>query len=195
MLFDGVSLDGWRAFRGGRPEGWRPVAGCLERTGPGGDIITDEQYEDFVLRLEWCVDPGGNSGIFFRVSEELDHVWLSGPEMQVLDDALHHDGQNELTSAGANYALHAPSKDVVRPAGEWNQVELEVSGDSVTHRLNGVKVVEYRLWSPAWKELVANSKFASMPRYGKVVRGHIALQDHGDRVRYRNVRLLDLTGR
>jgi hypothetical protein len=109
--------------------------------------------------------------------------------MQVLDDAGHVDGKNRLTSAGSNYGLHAAPAGVVKPVGEWNQVRLLVRGSHVEHWLNGQKVVEYELWTPEWEALVKASKFVEWPGYGRATRGHIALQDHGDWVAYRNIRI------
>ena len=190
LLFDGRSTAGWRGFRRPDfPEGWVVVDGCLEHVQDGGDIITTGQYEDFELRLQWAIDPGGNSGIFFHVDEALGAVWETGPEMQVLDNAGHADGANPLTSAGANYALHAPVRDVTRPPGEFNQVRLVVDDGRVEHWLNGVLLLRYQLGGPDWQARVAASKFAGMPDYGRRDRGHIALQDHGDRVRYRDIKL------
>jgi cytochrome c len=193
LLFDGETTAGWRHFRGEAAlEGWEVIDGALVRTGPGGDIVTEEQFTDFELSLEWKLEPGGNSGMFFHVTEDHDWVWETGPEMQVLDNALHHDGQDPLTSAGANYALHAPSWDTTRTPGHWNRARLLVRGPHVEHWLNGERLLEYELWSLDWVRSVAASKFASMPDYGKRKRGHIALQDHGDRVEYRNIRIREL---
>lgn len=190
VLFDGTSTAAWRGFRSDSfPAGWQIVDGALTRVEQGGDIITRDQFSDFELELEWSVAEGGNSGVFFRVSEELDYVWESGPEMQILDDARHPDGQLPETSAGSNFALHAPSADVVRPAGEWNSARLVVIGNQVEHWLNGEKIVEYTLGSDEWNARVNASKFAAMPRYGREASGHIALQDHGDRVAFRSIRI------
>ena len=189
-LFDGESLRGWRGFRRDHaPAGWQAVDGAIRRVGGGGDLVTEDQFGDFVLELEWQVAEGGNSGLFFRVSEEEDAVWRTGPEMQILDDANHPDGADPRTSAGSNYALHAPREDVALGPGEWNRVRLEVRGPRVRHWLNGVLVVEYELWSEDWEKLVAASKFGAMPGYGRRSRGHIALQDHGDPVAFRNLRV------
>jgi hypothetical protein len=187
-LFNGRTLDGWRAFKSEKPpSGWAAVDGTLARTGPGGDIVTVDEFGDFELRLQWKIAAGGNSGIFFRVVTTGSEVWESGPEMQILDNARHADGKNPLTSAGANYGLHAPVRDVTRPVGEWNDVRLLVAGAKVEHWLNDVNVVEYELWSPAWESVVKASKFVTMPAYGRARRGRIALQDHGDPVWFRNI--------
>src|SRR5690606_17920992 len=127
LLFDGKTTDGWRGFRqDSMPGGWQVVDGTLARVSGGGDIITVEQYANFELALDWKVEPGGNSGIMFRVTEDAEYPWLTGPEMQILDNAGHADGQNPETSTGSNYALHAPTRDAARPAGEWNSVRLVV---------------------------------------------------------------------
>ena len=187
-LFNGRSLEGWRGFKSAAPpSGWAAVEGTLARTGPGGDILTVDEFGDFELRLQWKIAEGGNSGIFFHVVDAGNEVWESGPEMQILDNARHADGKNPLTSAGANYGLHAPVRDVTRPVGEWNDVRLVVAGARIEHWLNEVKVVEYELWSPAWESLVKASKFITMPAYGRAKRGRIALQDHGDPVWFRNI--------
>ncbi len=189
-LFDGRTTAGWRGYRmDAMPGGWEVVDGALTRTGSGGDIVTTEVYANFELELEWRVAPGGNSGIMFRVVEDSDATYMSGPEVQVLDDAAHRDGASRLTAAGANYGLHPAPAGVVKPAGEWNAVRLVVNGAHVEHWLNGVKVVEYELWTPEWEAQVAASKFAQWPGYGLARAGHIALQDHGDWVAYRNIRI------
>jgi hypothetical protein len=183
-----VEEPSWRGFKKATlPEGWRMEDGVLTHTKGGGDIVTNKQYRDFVLELDWKIEEGGNSGIFFRVSEDHDYVWLGGPEMQILDNEAHSDAMKPETSAGSNYALHAPIKDVTKPAGEWNHVKLVVEGSHVEHWLNEVKLLEYELWSEDWKKRVAASKFRDMPDYGMNKIGHIALQDHGDIVSYRNI--------
>lgn len=189
-LFDGRTTAGWRGYRmDAMPGGWEVVDGALTRTGGGGDIVTTETFANFELELEWKVGPGGNSGIMFRVVEDYNATFKSGPEMQVLDDSAHRDGASRLTAAGANYGLHPAPAGVVKPAGEWNAVRLVVDGAHVEHWLNGVKVVEYELWAPEWEAMVAASKFAQWPGYGLARAGHIALQDHGDWVAYRNIRI------
>jgi len=190
LLFDGETTDGWRGFQqDSMHSGWQVVDGNLTRVAAGGDIVTVDQYDDFELSLEWMVEPGGNSGVLYHVTEEAERTFETGPEMQVLDDAGHADGQARLTAAGSNYALYPAPAGVVKPAGEWNQARIVAEGPHVEHWLNGVKVVEYELWSPDWEARVADSKFAQWPGYGLAERGHIALQDHGDRVSYRNIKI------
>lgn len=191
LLFDGRSADAWRGYRKqGMPEGWQAIGGSLVLTAAGaGDIITRDQFRDFDLRLDWKVASGGNSGIFYRATEEGSYIWQSATEMQVLDDERHADGKSELTSAGSNFALYPVRRGISRTAGEWNSVRLLVNGSHVEHWLNGVKVVEYELGSADWDARVKASKFATMPLYGRSPRGHIGLQDHGDRVEFRNIRI------
>jgi hypothetical protein len=190
LLFDGRTLAGWRGYnRPDLPGGWAIDDGALARVGPGGDIITIEQFGDFELALEWRVQGGGNSGIFYRAEE--GHAWIyeSAPEMQLLDDRRHPDGRDPLTSAGANYGLHAAPRGVVRAAGEWNSARIVAVGPHIEHWLNGVRVVEYELGGEEWRQRVAASKFAAWPAYGRARRGHIGLQDHGDPVWFRNIKI------
>jgi hypothetical protein len=190
VLFDGTSLDAWKGFKTDKPgEGWKIVDGTLHRAGQGGDLVTREQFGDFELTLDWKVAGSGNSGIFFRGLDEGEAIWHSAPEMQVLNNAVHRDGKDPLTSAGSNYAVHPPVRDVTKPIGEWNSVRLLVKGAHVEHWLNGVKVVEYELWSPDWDARVKKSKFIKYPQYGRAKVGHIGLQDHGDPVWFRNIRI------
>jgi hypothetical protein len=193
LLFDGESTDGWRNFNaeGLNPQ-WQAEDGTLTLTGGGGgDIITAEQFENFELQLEWRISEGGNSGLMYNVVEGRDgpEPWRTGPEMQILDNERHSDRHDPTHRAGANYDLHAPSVDATRPVGEFNQVRLVVNEGHVQHWLNGELVVEYELWSPEWEAMVAASKFATMADYGRAHSGHISLQDHGDRVWFRNIRI------
>ena len=190
LLFDGESADHWRGFRKqDLPAGWSVIDGAIVRTGSGGDIITREQFDDFELMLDWKVQPGGNSGIFYNVTEDGGAVYSTGPEMQVLDNKGHADGGSPLTSAGANYALHPPAWDTTGPPGTWNRARIVMDGDRVEHWLNGVLLLEYVLNSPDWERRVADSKFSGMPDYGRRTSGHIALQDHGDVVAFRNLKI------
>jgi len=189
-LFDGRTMANWRGYRKDvAPDGWRVVDGAITRVAQGGDIVTTDQYRDFELVLEWKVAPGGNSGIFYRVSEDLEYPFESGPEMQVLDDAAHPDGRSPLTSAGGLFGLYPARPGVVRPAGEWNAVRIVVQGSHVEHWLNGEKLVDAEIGSGDWNARVGRSKFAKMPRYGRNETGHICLQDHGDWVAFRNIKI------
>ena len=194
LLFDGKTTAGWHGYgKKEAPAGWRAVDGELTRVGIAGDLVTDKRYRNFELAIEWKIAVGGNSGIFYRGVEHQDWMknplYYSAPEMQVLDDAKHPDGKDPLTSAGADYALYPAPRGVVKAAGQWNAVRLVVSGNHVEHWLNGQKVVEYELGSADWLERVKKSKFVEWPAYGKAAEGVIGVQDHGDRVAYRNIKV------
>jgi hypothetical protein len=193
LLFDGKTMTGWRAFRSPTPpSGWHAVDGELVRQDKGGDLMTAEQFDNFELRLEWKVASHGNSGIMFRVTDQGNQTYETGPEFQILDNAGHKDGKDPMTSAGSNYAMHPPVRDVTRPVGGWNAVRLIVNGAHVEHWMNGVKLLEYELWSEDWDKRVKASKFAKMPGYGRAKRGHLVLQDHGDSVWFRNIKIKPL---
>ena len=190
LLFDGESLAAWRGYkRDGVPDGWQAVDGALARVGRGGDLVTVEQFADFELRFDWKVEEAGNSGVMFRVAEGDGPPWHTGPEFQILHNAGHRDGLAPITSAGSNYAVHPPARDVTRPVGHWNTARLVVRGAHVEHWMNGEKLLEYELGDPDWERRMMASKFASIPRYGREPRGHIAIQDHGDPVAFRNIRI------
>ena len=202
-LFNGQDLDNWRSY--GANDATNPqwiiedgaivldVDADTEDT-TGGDLITVNQYENFELEFEWKISEGGNSGIFFGVRElpGVDVAYETGIEMQVLDDERHVDGGNPKTSAGACYALYPPTRDVVRPVGEYNQVRLLVDDGHVEHWLNGQKIVEYVIGSEDWNRRIAESKFAEWEHFAKFRKGHIGLQDHTDRVWFRNIRIREL---
>lgn len=193
LLFDGRSLAGWRAFKSDTPPAaWKVADGALVLEGSGGDLVTVEQFGDFELRLDWKISKNGNSGVMFRVTPDGPATWSTGPEMQILDNAGHRDGRKPITSAGSNFAVHEPVRDVTKPVGEWNEARLVVKGAHVEHWLNGVKLLEYELWSPDWDARVKASKFATMPGYGRATRGHIAIQDHGNLVAFRNIKIRPL---
>ena len=205
LLFDGETMANWRGFRSNEiPQKWEIQDGALYFTGSddstltGGDIITAQPYENFELELDWKISECGNSGIMFHVApaeEGYDQTWRTGPEYQVLDNTCHPDAENGRDRyAGTNYALHVPDSTVYieKPAGQWNHTRIVVQGPHVEHWLNGQKIVEYELWSDDWNQRVANSKFGEMPDYGQKRRGHIALQDHGDPVWYRNIKIRPL---
>ncbi len=198
LLFDGQTASDWRGYRQKTlPTEWTVVDGTLGLSGgngepSGGDIVTREEYGNFELRLQWRIAKDGNSGIMYRVSEAYDAPYESGPEMQVLDDAGHPDGKSRLTAAGSDFGLYPAPAGIVKPAGEWNDIRIIANGAHVEHWLNGVKVVEYELWSPEWRARVLSSKFKQWPGYGMSKKGHIALQDHGNAVSFRDIRVRKL---
>jgi len=185
------------AFRGYEseavPAGWTISGNEITKSHGTGDIMTKDQFANFELELEWKIGNAGNSGIFYRATKEYDHIYWSGPEYQLLDDANAGDGKNPLTSAASAYGLYAPPRGVVKPADEWNTTRIVVRGAHVEHWLNGQKVVEYELWSPDWKAKVAASKFKDWPNYGLAKRGYIGIQgDHNGTLSLRNIRIREL---
>lgn len=194
LLFDGKTTKGWRGYKQKAvPAGWVVKDGTLGvEKKPGAaraDLVTLDQYDNFELSLEWRISEGGNSGVMYHVQETEDVPFKTGPEMQVLDNARHQDGKNPLTSAGSCYGLYAPSKDVTRAVGQWNQARLVVNGAAVEHWLNGEKIVSYDKGSADWNAKVAASKFKAFPNFGKASKGFIDLQDHGDHVEYRSIKI------
>ena len=174
------SAPAWRGWKEpGLPAGWHIAGGVLSKDGPVDDLVTKESFGNFELELEWKIGRGGNSGIFFRSTRDYDHVYWSGPEYQLLDDANAADGRNRLTAAAAAYALYGAPAGIVLPCDHWNRTRLVVKGAHVEHWLNGRKVVEYELQSADWRSKLASSKFAAYPNYGLASLGSIGLQ--GDR--------------
>ncbi len=195
LLFDGKTTDGWRVYeKQGTPEGWKAVDGVLTRVSKEGDLITADEYENFVLSIDWKISEGANSGIFYHgIEKDNDPIYYSAPEYQLLDDDRHPDGKNGPThQCGANYDLIAPSEKLCKPIGEWNTTRIIVRGPHVEHWLNGKKIVEYELWSDSWKQLVAKSKFSKWPGYGMAKKGHIGLQEHGFKVEFKNIKIKEL---
>ena len=205
LLFDGHSTAGWRGYnRDSFPtRGWRVENGELlvehsgeEEAGFGGDIVTEDSFDDFELKVDFLLTDTANSGILYRVIEqEGSAIWHNAPEYQLLDDDTYiamasMDMNTHLT--GDNYDLHSASSRPTNPIGEWNTARIIVDGQHVEHWLNGVKTVEYEIGSPDWEALVAKSKFSGYPAYGRTARGPIGLQDHGHLVKFRNIKIRPL---
>ncbi|MFN6245313.1 MAG: DUF1080 domain-containing protein [Chitinophagaceae bacterium] len=203
-LFDGKTTSGWHTYgKDAVGEAWKVIDGALmldptNKQGwqikGGGDIVTNESYGDFHLQLEWKISKKGNSGIIFFVQDEpkkYNYIWYTGPEMQVLDNDGHADAKINKHRAGNLYDLVAGVEGAVKPVGEWNLVDVINEKGTLTLKLNGVTTVTTTLGDDAWKNLIKNSKFSKgeSPDFGKVFTGHIGLQDHGDQVWYRNIRI------
>jgi hypothetical protein len=194
-LFDGKTTAGWRGYQQKTlPEGWQVVDGALTRVGKGGDIVSEGEYENFELTVEWKIAPGGNSGIFYRVVEQPKDtpMWEVAPEYQLIDDTGYPGVLKPTQKTAANYDLQPPGRDATRPAGTWNTTRILVNGSHVEHWLNGVQIVSYELWSPEWTRLVAASKFKDSPQYAGARRGRIGIQDHGDAAAFRSIRIREL---
>jgi hypothetical protein len=186
LLFDGKTMDGWRNYKKSEiSDGWKVVDGALTRVASAGDIITKDQYGAFELLIDYKISPGGNSGVMYHVSEEGKAPWHSGPEIQIQDNKDGKDPQK----AGWLYQLYKSDQDATKPAGEWNQLRIVITPTKCEHYMNGVKYCEYVKGSADWDERVAKSKFAKMPLFGKLTSGHICLQDHGNEVAYRNIKI------
>jgi len=206
LLFDGETTNGWRNYRKQTiGSSWIVKDGALMlnskkkddggwQAADGGDIVTDKSYEDYELKLEWKISPCGNSGIIYNVveSSKYDYVWLTGPEMQVLDNTCHSDAKIKMHRAGDLYDMISCKEETVKSAGNWNQVRLIQKDGKVEHWLNGTKVVEFEIGTPEWTKMVAGSKFNTMADFGKAKSGHISLQDHGDKVWYRGIKIKEL---
>ncbi|MCD4729743.1 MAG: DUF1080 domain-containing protein, partial [Bacteroidales bacterium] len=199
LLFDGQTTNGWRNFTEDKVnEGWQVYDGCLVGLGKGGDlggdIITIDRYEVFELHLEWAISEGGNSGVFFHVLEgDYPTIYATGPEYQIIDDAGFSEPLEEWQKSGADYAMYNASDKVLKPVGEFNASRIKVLDGQVEYWLNGEKVVEYELWSDGWKKRVQKSKWKDYPGYGLARNGYIGLQDHGSVVKFRNIKIRDLT--
>ncbi|MEM1357906.1 MAG: DUF1080 domain-containing protein [Bacteroidota bacterium] len=204
-LFNGKDLSGWHKYGAeGIGPAWKVDDGAIYldvsdkdgwQTNNGGDIITDEAYSNYELELEWKIGKCGNSGIIYNIQEtaEYQYPWQTGPEMQVLDNTCHPDAKITTHRAGDLYDLISVAEENVLPAGEWNKVKLVVTDGQVEHWLNGKKQVEYANTGPEWKAMIAKSKFKDMVNWGMFTSGKISLQDHGDPVWYRNIRLRNLS--
>jgi Domain of Unknown Function (DUF1080) len=200
LLFDGQSTKGWHRY-GGQSAGsaWKIADGAIYldtaikenwQIKDGGDIVSDEEFENFHLKLEWKIAKDGNSGIMFYVHEDTAKYkwpWETGPEMQVLDNNGHPDSKIIKHRAGDLYDLISCSKETVKPAGEWNLAEVKCVSGKLDFYLNGENVVSTTMWDDSWKKMVAASKFVKMPDFGTYKKGRIALQDHGNAVWYRNI--------
>lgn len=188
LLFDGKTLSGWRNYR--KPDispGWKVEEGALVRAASGaGDIITIEQFEAFELSLEYNISPGGNSGLMYHVTEEASTPWRTGPEIQIQDVGS---AAKDPQKAGWLYQLYRADVDAARPAGQWNEIRILVTPQKCATWLNGQLYYEYVKGSDDWNQRVAKSKFAREPSFGKATRGHICLQDHGNPVRFRNIKI------
>jgi len=209
LLFDGRTTEGFRNYRKESiSPGWKVDDGCLVRADKGaGDLVTSDEFDSFELQLDYRISEGGNSGLMFHVTEDSEKPWHSGPEVQIIDNAKGKDPQH----AGWLYQLYQPLNanwarqieqaaglnppevvDATRPAGEWNHLDVRVAPGGGVVCLNGVKYYDFRLGTPEWDELVAKSKFATFPRFGKAGKGHLCLQDHGDEVAFRSIKVREL---
>jgi hypothetical protein len=195
LLFDGKSLDGWRGYKTTEiGAGWKVQDGTLTLTAAkAGDLLTAQEFADFELSFEWKISSGGNSGVIYRAGLGESASYRTGPEYQVLDNIAAKDNKLGNHLAGSLYDIGAEApRDLVKPVGEWNTSRLIVKGWKVEHWLNGKKVIAIDLASPEGKAAIAQSKFKDWPKFASLAKGHIALQDHGDVVSYRSIKIREL---
>ncbi len=202
LLFDGKTTNGWHGYgKQTVPKIWKAENGTLRldaasrknfTTDEGGDIVTDDEFDNFHLKLEWKISRKGNSGIMFYVHEDTakyNRPYFTGPEMQVLDNDGHADAKIFKHKAGDLYDLIPSTKDATKPVGEWNQVEIISNNGKLDFYLNGEHNVSTTMWNDNWRNMIAASKFKAWPAFGTFKKGKIDLQDHGDDVWFRNIKI------
>lgn len=196
LLFDGHSIDKWRDFKGnGIRTAWIVEDGNIFSLGKGaelnGDIVTKEKFSNFDLKLEWKIEKGGNSGIFYGIVEDgFEATFHTGPEYQLIDDVNFPEKLEEWQQCGADYSMYNADKNKkLNEVGMWNSSEIIVKDSLVQYFLNGEKIVEFKRWTNDWNQRVQNGKWKDYPSYGLAKEGHIGLQDHGSVISFRNIKI------
>jgi Domain of Unknown Function (DUF1080) len=194
LLFDGTNMNAWRGYKAADiPSGWHVANGELTKDRPVEDIVSKEEFADFELQMDWKIGEAGNSGIFYRGSEEFDKIYWTAPEYQLLDDIKAADNKTRLTCAGAAYGLYPSPIGHLNPVGQWNTTRIVAKGPHIEHWLNGFKLLEYEMGSPDWEARMKASKFAAWPKYGRLRSGHLAMQgDHNGSLSFRNIKIRPL---
>ncbi|MDB5131842.1 MAG: hypothetical protein JWR02_1591 [Mucilaginibacter sp.] len=195
-LFDGKTTNGWHSYLKTGPGAWKVVDGALQldpKAPDQGDLVTNDEYENYELSVKWKIAEGGNSGIIIGVHEDpaLNETYLTGIEMQVLDDVKAGDNKLATHRAGSLYDMRAPSHPA-KPAGEWNKVKIRKLNGHLTFWLNGDKVIDTEIGSADWKEMLSKSKFKNWKGFAAYPKGHIALQDHGAVVSFKDIKIKEL---
>lgn len=199
LLFDGKTQNGWRYYKNEPSKSWEVADGTLHSKGSAGnygsinaDLMTQDQYENFELSVDWKISAKGNSGILYLVTEEFKTSYLSGPEYQIIDDLNFPEKLEDWQKTGANYAMNTAPTAAPRPVGEWNTAKIIVNKGHVEHWLNGKKIVEYQIGSEEWKKNKMNGKWKDANGYGLAKKGYIALQDHGSEAWFKNIKIKEL---
>lgn len=194
VLFDGSNLDAWRTFKQTKLHpNWQIVDGALTLTAAGGgDILTKEQYQDFELQLEWQISEGGNSGVFILADETGPYIYSHAPEIQILDNERHSDNKLDNHRSGSLYDMIAAPAASQKAAGAWNQLTIRLFKGHLQVWQNKLQTVDVQIGSPQWQQLVSNSKFANWQGFASATAGHIGLQDHGDKVAFKHIRIRKL---
>lgn len=204
LLFDGTSTKGWHVYnKKSDGSAWKVADGAMYldtmqkkdwQVVGGGDIVTDEEYDNFHFKIDWKLSQNGNSGLIFYIKEDAkyEHTWHTGPEMQVLDNAGHSDSKINKHRAGDLYDLISSSPENVKPAGEWNHVEIIANNGSLEFYQNGAKILSTTMWDDNWRKMIAESKFTERADFGTYKKGRIGLQDHGNLVWFRNIMIKKL---
>lgn len=194
LLFNGQDLTQWRNYQqtGLKPQ-WQVQQGAMVLTGKGGgDILTRQQYQQFELQLEWKIAEAGNSGVFVLVDESGKYIYSHAPEIQILDNERHADNQLASHRSGSLYDMVAAPASAQKPAGQWNQLKIRLKQQQLTIWQNQQQTADIQINGPEWQQLLASSKFANWPGFAKADRGHIGLQDHGDQVWFKNIKIREL---
>ncbi|HTH55887.1 MAG TPA: DUF1080 domain-containing protein [Cyclobacteriaceae bacterium] len=197
LIFDGQTMNGWKIFKDRKNNTWEVKDGTLhckpvneQVQGDGderSDLMTTEEFENFEFAFDWKISAKGNSGVMFKVTEEFEQPYYSGPEYQMIDDTGYLPKPTDKQMTGANYDMHVVESKTLKPVGEWNSSKIVVNGNHVEHWLNGQKIVDYELNSEDWKKRKTESKWKEAAGYGMAKKGHLDLQDHGCEVWFRNL--------
>ncbi len=204
LLFNGTTMQGWRTYQGKPQTSWyvnNGIMGCRFDTSHNyehADLITEKEYTNFELSLDWKIEPEANSGILYMVNEKYEYPFYSGPEYQLLDDSSYLNNPTDPIHAsqksGANYDMDAPAANALKPTGEWNNTVIKVNNKHVEHWLNGQKTAEYEIGSASWQQHKEKSKWKEVVGYAATATGHIDLQDHGGGVSFKNIKIRPVRG-
>lgn len=199
LLFDGKTLNGWRMYQSKNADCWGVQDGVIyckgsdtDKSDLRADLISEQEFENFELSIEWKIASGGNSGIMYHVSEKYPAAYLSGPEYQLIDDEGYPGTLEDWQKTAADYAMYNTTSRPTKPVGQFNETKIVVNGNHREHWLNGVKVLEFEAWGEDWNKRKAEGKWKDTPEYGMEKTGHICLQDHGSGVWFRNIKIRKL---